>query len=254
MIAKIVKIISGEKVMIDLPNYDLLVKNLSEEELAVAERFWKSLWNVYVKNKGTTSLIYWTEQFDSSMAMNKVLFILKDFVKAVVIPQRNWAEVQLDEDKLLNQFEIEELTQYRKDRKMSRYLPVFKESSATNLVRSNGQVSKTGLERVGFMKAGHTQYYYDSAMLNKYKHAVVINTNKGMTKMRQMHPDIAVDDASYDLIAEDVVDYLVDSPQLMTQGISFLDSRGRAIKESLSKLCNPIGYKDFRALLTIPQD
>lgn len=240
--------------MLSLPNYDLITKNLSIEEIDTAERFWTALWGVYTRNKGTTSLIYWTEKMGCAKAMNKVLLILKDYVKSIVVPERNWAEVQLDEDKLLELFSIQELTHYRKERKLGKYLPEFKEVFKPDLVRVNGKVNKSGLVREGFMKACNTQYYFDTALLNKYKKQVTDNTNKGMTKMRQMYPDIDVDDASYDVIAESIVDHLANEPALMTQGESYLDSRGRAIKGSLSKLCNPIGYKDFRSLLTIPRD
>lgn len=238
--------------MLDLPNYDLLVKNLTEEQLDVAERFWGALWNVYVRNKGSTSSIYWMEQMADALAFNKLMIILQDYLQSDVIPERNWAQVCLNEDKLLELFDEQELTAYRKSFKLKQYTPEFKESVASKLVRINGQVQKTGLIRKGFMKAGHTQYYYDTAYLSKYKEAVVRETNKGMIKMRDMHPDLPPDDAVYDLIAEEIVLGMIDNPQLMTQGVSYLDSRGRAIKESLSKVANPIGYKAFRALLTIP--
>lgn len=238
--------------MLDLPEIEVLIKNLNEEQMNTAERFWGALWNCYVRNKGTTSLIYWTEQMNDPVAMNKLLIILKDWLISDVVPERNWAQVSLNEDKLLMQFTVEELTGYRKDLKFSKYIPRFKESTKDNLVRSKGVVSKTGLVREGFMKSGHTQYYYDTAMLTKYKDLVILNVNKGMIKMRQTH-DIAVDDASYDQVAEGIVEYLATTPELFTQGVSYIDSRGRAIKESLKYVANPIGYKDFRALLTIPQ-
>lgn len=238
--------------MIEIQELDLLEKNLSEDQMVVANRFWSALWATYVRNKGTTSLIYWTEQMGCSLAMNKLLIILKEWVATDVIPERNWAQVCLNNNKLINEIGELELTKYRADKKLSMYIPRFKESTRTDLVRIKGQVSKTGLVRPGFMKSGHTQYHYDTEMLNKHKKEVVLNTNKGMIKMRETH-NIAVDDASYDQVAEEIVEELATNPQLFTQGVSYIDSRGRAIKESLKYVANPIGYKDFRSLLVIPE-
>lgn len=238
--------------MIEIQELDLLEKNLTEDQMVVANRFWSALWATYVRNKGTTSLIYWTEQMGCSSAMNKLLIILKEWITTDVIPERNWAQVCLNNNKLIEEIGETALTQYRADKKLGMYIPRFKESSKTNLVRVRGKVSKTGLVREGFMKSGHTQYYYDTEMLTKHKKEVVLNTNKGMIKMRETH-NIAVDDASYDQVAEEIVEELATNPQLFTQGVSYIDSRGRAIKESLKYVANPIGYKDFRALLVIPE-
>jgi hypothetical protein len=51
-----------------------------------------------------------------------------------------------------------------------------------------------------------------------------------------------------------MLQWLQDNPQTFTRGTTFLDSRGRAISSSLGKIANPIGNKDFRSLLVIPED
>lgn len=237
--------------MLDIPEVEVLEKNLTTDQIKTAERFWDALWTTYVRNKGTTSLIYWAEQMQDPIAMNKMLIILKDWVISDVVPERNWAQVQLNEDKLLTVFTESMLVEHRQELKFKKYVPTFKVSEEADLVRSNGVVSKTGLVRTGFMKSGQTQYYYDVEMLRKYREGVIQNVNKGMIKMRESHK-LELDDASYDQVAEGIVDYLSKEPELFTQGISYIDSRGRAIKESLKYVANPIGYKDFRSLLTIP--
>jgi hypothetical protein len=239
--------------MLDLPLVGTLEKNIDEEQLEIVEKLWTGLWAAYTRNKGSTSLIYWTEKIGCSNAMNKVLIILKDYITADVIPERNWAQVSLNEDTLLSIFTQEELIGYRADLKFENYLLRFKTSAKDSLVKHKGKVSKTGLVREGFMKSGHTQYYYDTEMLLRHRDEVIKNTNKGMTKVRQAHKNIVVNEASYDVVAEKIVDHLAENPELFTQGISYIDSRGRAIKESLKYVANPIGYKDFRALLTIPE-
>jgi hypothetical protein len=239
--------------LLDMPEYDLLVKNLCEDELEVAERFWKALWMSYIRNKGTTSSIYWLEQFKCPIAFNKCVIIWKDYVSIVTIPARNWSEVSLNEDKLLTLFTETELIEFRRNSKMVKYLPEFKETYKSNLVKVHGKVQKTGLKRQGFAMAANTQFYYDTRTLEKYRDAVVQETVKGMSKMRERYPEIEVDDASYDVISEAVVDQIIAEPEIYSLGTSYIDSRGRAIKECLSKVANPIGFKCFRSLLTIPQ-
>lgn len=241
------------KPLLGLPELETLRKNIDEDSLSLVRGFWKSLWLNYVRNKGSTSLIYWTEKFECPEDFNKVLIILKEYVTADVIPERNWAQVSLNETTLLNNhFTEAELVEYRKNHKFTTYVPEFKESNAADLVRVNGQVSQTGLIRAGFAAAANTQYYYDSYMLSKHMDQIIKNTNKGMIKMREQHA-LPMDDASYDQVATKIVEHIANNPELYTQGISYIDSRGRAIKESLKYVANPIGYKDFRALLTIPE-
>lgn len=239
--------------MLDLPNYDLLVKNLSQQDLDTAERFWSALWAVYIRNKGNTSLIYWMEQFDHPRSFNALLMISKEYIHTDVIPERNWAQVRLNEDKLLTLFSEEELVDFRKQQKFDEYLPIYKDSVARRLVRVNGKVEKTGLIRKGFQKAAQTQYFYNTVKMKEYKEHIVRNTNKGMTKMRKQY-NISVDNASYDNVCEAIIEHMINHQEMYSQGNSFSDSRGRAIKESLGKVANPIGFKDFRSLLTIPEN
>lgn len=237
--------------MIDLPEIELMDRMMDEDLLAY-ERFWDALWANYVRNKGTTSLVYWMEQFSDPMMFNGVLFTLQDLVKTVVIPERNWAEVQLDEEALERRFGVEALIEFRKDNKLSKYTPEFKESRRANLTKTMDGFKKTGLLRKGFAAAANTQFYYDVGMLQEHKEAVIRETNKGMRKMRDRMPEMPMDEASYDAVATRIVEQLAEEPELMTMEGNVSDSRGRAIKGALRKVANPIGYKCFRALLTIP--
>lgn len=235
-----------------MPERPTIEFNLIQKDIPIAERMWAAVWNAYIRNKGSTSLIYWAEQMEGPNSMNVILIVLKDWLISDVVPERNWAQVQLNEDKLLTLFLEKDLIAHRQELKFKRYVPEFKTSSKADLVRNKGKVSKSGLVREGFMKSGHTQYYFDTTKLSEYKDEVILNVNKGMRKMRESH-NVVVDDASYDQVAEGIVNHLSENPELFTQGVSYIDTRGRAIKESLSKVANPIGYKDFRALLTIPE-
>lgn len=239
------------QVLVDLPHKEQLEKFLDREDMKFAKHFWSSLWSNYVRNKGTTSLPYWVEQMGDAKKFNGLLYVLRDWITTVVIPERNWAEAQLNETKLLNLFDEETLVQYRKSNKYSKYVPAFTETYTPTKVRVNGKLEETGLERHGFAKAAMTQYYYDTETLTKYLDGVIANTVKGMRKMREQY-DFAVDDASYDIVASEIVTGLSQRPVMFTQEGNVSDSRGRAIKASLAKVANPIGYKDFRALIVIP--
>lgn len=240
------------RVLVELPYEDHLEDFLDDDNLGTAKAFWSALWASYIRNKGSTSLPYWAERFGCPKQFNGMLIVLKDWVHTTVIPSRNWGEAKLNENRLLTFFSDAQLTEYRKNNKYSKYLPSFTETWTTDKVRVNGSVRKTGLVREGFAVAAMTQYYYDTAALSKHFDGVVANTIKGMTKMRERY-DFPMDEASYDVVAVDIVAHLRDKPTMLSQEGNLCDSRGRAIKRSLSKVANPIGYKDFRALLTIPE-
>lgn len=234
-----------------MPNLEAVQKNLSEEQYKVAEQLWSSLWSCYIRNKGSTSGVYWLEQFDDPKAFNVFLMIQKDWIISHTVPERNWSSLELNEQQLLTEFTEQELLDIRASRKYAKYTPKFKESTAATLVRQNGEVKETGLVREGFARANNTQYFYDTHYIAKYEDSIKANVTKGMAKLRDQMPNLVFDDASYDAISAGVVDALK-VPQLLTQGTSFIDSRGRAIKESLKYVANPIGFKDFRSLLAIP--
>ena len=240
---------------LELPYEDDFVKLYTEHNYNALYYMWQSLWFNYLRNKGTISLTYWAEKFDCPSQFNGALQTLSNlgWVVSHSIPERNWAEAHINEDKLLEYVSPDELSHMRAIRKFTKYLPIFGISERTDLVRVNGRIRQTGLVREGFAFANNTQYYYDNEYLKKYLDPITMNTNKGMRKVREFYPEMGSDSASYDVVATGIMDYIAHNPELYTQGRSFLDSRGRAIKESLSKVFNPIGYKDARALLTIPE-
>lgn len=232
----------------DLPNRPILIKHGIEE---VTERMWSALWNNYIRNLGTISLPYWADQYGSVKLLNIAIIALKPYVKTTVVPERSWAEAGLDTEAL--PYEPEELTQLRAEHKFSQYRPSNKHSVEADLVRVNGRIKRTGLKRHGFAAAANTQYEYDVNFLAAHYKGIVSNTTKGMRKVREQIPKLAMDEASYDSVSEAIILDLIDNPKKYSVGKSYLDSRGRAIKENLSEVANPIQFKDFRSLLVIPK-
>jgi len=89
--------------------------------------------------------------------------------------------------------------------------------------------------------------------LTKYFDSIVLNTTKSI---RALEKDLVIpeDGSDYKSISTSIVEFHMYPPEYrMTMGDSLTDSRGRAICSSLSKVFNPIGYKDARSHLVHPE-
>ena len=80
----------------------------------------------------------------------------------------------------------------------------------------------------------------------KYEDAIVLNVTKGIKKM-----DLDIDIAEYSNVAKGVIDTCICKDKEYCMNGSISDSRGRNIFKGLSKIFNPVGFKDARALLVI---
>ena len=235
-----------------LPSYTNFVKSIGEEYTDLADKFFKALWNRYLKDKGTVSLPYWSDRFNNPIVFNQVLKALSDsWIVTHSIPERNWAEAFINESKLLKYCTPNELEQVRATNKFSQYRLEKDTSSKTVATRVNGSIKNTGLVREGFMKAGNTVFSYDTNKMQEYSPVIQSNLTKSMDKIAQLCPNLRHDKASYDTISIDMLEYYINSDQKYSRGDNYNDSRGRAISSSLSKIGNPISCKDFRALLVI---
>ena len=222
----------------------------------VITRMFKASWNAYLLNKSSINLTYWARQFSSPKVFNDVLKQLCDnnWLVTHVIKERNWAEANLPEEKLLSYVSSEELELVRSTNKFNKYVPSFMKSEVSDLTKQNGRTKYTGLVRLGLKASSSTQFEYDTIKLKEHVDTITLNVNKGMRKVRGMFKGMPSDAASYDKVAAHIVKSLISNPCTYTMGNNYSDSRGRAIKEGLSKVANPVGYKDFRALLVIPKE
>ena len=238
---------------LDLPNYQGFAKLIGTEDTDVAVKFFKALWQAYLKDKGKISLPYWSSKFISQDHFNIVLKSLSkaNWIISNVVPARNWADAWLNEDKLLTLVTPEALERVRASNKFQKYTLSSCESTKTSATRINGKVQNTGLVREGFMKAGNTKFSYDTAMIEEYKPIIQANLTKSMDKIAEIWPELRHDQASYDTISIEMLNYYTHSTEVYTRGDNYNDSRGRAISSSLGKIGNPVSSKDFRALLVI---
>lgn len=220
------------------------------------EAFFNSLWFNYLKNKGTTSLVYWYDRFNNETIFNTLLMHLSKakWINTVVAPSRNWAEVGLNEDKLLQYCSATELQQIRLHKKFINYILEDKATTVQSKTKLGRSIQDTGIRRPGFMKASNTRFSYDTEQLEENYDIVLLNLVKSMDKIREKYPKMLYDLADYDAVSKQILDYHIDcNTQEFTTGDNTNDSRGRAIKDALRKVFNPISNKDARACLVIPE-
>lgn len=244
------RLLSGH---LDLPNYQAFVSAIGPEMADLADKLFQALWYQYLKDKGTINSTYWSSRFNNPFIFNQVVMSLSKagWLISHAIPARNWAEMHINENKLLEYVSQSELEQIRAYNKHRQYLPTNELSTIDDLTRINGRAKNTGLIRTGFMKAGNSRYKYDTNMMQDYSFIIQSNLTKSMDKIAQLHPNMRHDRASYDTISIEIFDHLVQSDDTYTRGNNYSDSRGRAISSALSKVANPISCKDMRSLLII---
>lgn len=240
-----------------LPN---LITVASDSPLAeysdIIARFEQALWRSFLKDKGSVSMPYWADRFGNHKAFEAVCRLLSkaNWISTRVVSSANWGEVRLIEDNLLRYVTVNELELIRASSKYEIYRLKSATSTVTKLTKLNGKTENTGLVREGFAKAGNTRFSYDTDTMAYYAEAIRLNAVKGMDKVREKYPQMSSDKATYDNVSSGLVGLYMNSPDTeYTLGNNYSDSRGRAISSGLRQVGNPIGYKDFRALLVIPQ-
>ena len=246
---------------IELPSKQQFLDNFDHTTVHIVERMLQDLFHIYLMKgaKGSTSTTYWAEKVVEAEGnfkdFNRCLrnLSLNGWITVDTSTKYHWSELRINEAKLIELLGESSLIQLRVQHKSVKYLPKWRTvTGKSDLVRQNGKTKRTGLIRNGFAMAAMTQFYYDSAKLAENVDAVISNVNKGMRKCRELRPNMLTSEADYDVIAADIVHQLIEQPQIINIGDNVSDSRGRAIRKALSSVANPIGYKDFRALLTIP--
>ena len=241
---------------IGLPGYKNFVNAIGAENTILADKFFKAMWKAYIHNKGNVSLPYWSAKFEDKKVFNKILKALSDggWIVSHSIPSRNWAEANINEDKLLQYCTIDELNQLRAQYKFDDYVLKVKDSTKSTATRIAGTTRDTGIVRIGAMKAGNTLFKFDTDIMEEYKFTIQKELTKSMDKIAKIISDsggsMRIDAATYDSISIEVLDYYLQGGEY-TRGNCLNDTRGRAISDALSKIGNPIGCKPLRALLVI---
>ncbi len=233
--------------MIEFPEQIL---DIVEVEQEIAKEMFQAIWYNYLKNKKPTNSTYWYDRFEDPKVFNQYIMHLSKsgWITSTVLPKRHWAELRFNEKKLgkyVTPVEIEEL---RYENKLNKYLLNDKVcKKELGLTKTPKGIEAVGLIRKGFKKSSTSLFRLDNEMLMKYEDAIVLNVIKGIRKM-----DLDIDIAEYSNIAKGVIDTYICKDKEYCMNGSISDSRGRNITKGLSKIFNPVGFKDARALLVIP--
>ena len=240
---------------LQLPKYEKFITAFGKPMTKLIDQMFQAMWFQYLKDKGSINLTYWSERFADPVVFNQALMALSNagWITSHSIPARNWAEAKLNENKLLEYLDPTELNKVRAYHKHRKYVLNNEKSTLASATRLNGKVQDTGLVREGFMKAGNTPFQYDVDYMDKYEYPIQKNLTKSMDKIAEIYPELRHDEASYDTISVEMMEYYQNAQAAYTRGDNYNDSRGRAISSCLGKIGNPISCKDFRALLIIPE-
>lgn len=225
-------------------------KTNNEALTDLISNFTSSIWFNYINEKSTNTT-YWYDKFKNPDMFNKVLFHLcnSGWVISITEPGKNWAELNINEDQVLKYITKTDIYNTRVEYKFRKYqLPSSNtKSKDTVLTKTPVGIKNVGLIRKGSTKQSTNTFKYDISMVTKYY--VVICKN--LTKSMRLLPTESTKEVAYDDVAVKILDYIMYANTPNAIGNSYIDSRGRLIKNLLSKVFNPISNKDARALIVV---
>lgn len=242
--------------------YEQIEAKINKDTADFFNQMNSGLWHNFMHKRQAINIGNWLQRYIKLEAVknpvttfNKVIKELsrKGWIVIKANPNDRWAEAIINEDMLLEYVNLDELNHVIAKKKFKLYMLNWEDSKVSTITSNKGYKAYTGHHREGFQKSTQTQFYYDTDMLTKYKKHIIRNVNKSMEKVRIKYPDMVITEDSYDSISTQIVEHLADNPELFTMGQNYSDIRGRAIKSGLRKVFNPVGFKDSRALLTIPE-
>jgi hypothetical protein len=208
--------------------------------------------HAFIKNEGSVSAPYWSDRFNNKKVFNTFLLHLSKagWITTTVEPHRNWAEISFNSNKLLKWVSKEEITTMREIIKLKKYLlEHVSYGNTSKTTKTPKGVKVVGHTRKGINKHTNSHLQFDTVMMYKYQDAITLNTTKGIRTLKLDH-SLFTDKAHYEAIASACIQYYIEHPYATyTLGTAISDSRGRAIYSCTSKVFNPIGFKDARALM-----
>ena len=241
---------------LELPDLDNYLE--SDEEIAI--EMLNSLFYRITYNMGKTSLVFWLDKFSDHKQGNRMILALAESGVINTSIKHNYAEIEMSKEWLLFNHTQEELDELITANRLNKYLPLRsdqKKPLIANQVKLVSGIKPNGLTRPGFAKAGHHEFKYDTQMMTKYKPEIIQFSIKAMTKMEaKLHRSLRIPEGyDYGSIIEQAIDIITaESNESYILGSLVLDSRGRAIYETLKTIFNPLSNKMARALVVTPPD
>lgn len=244
-----------------MPNIYNMEKVYGYEVYSQIKAMFSAMWYAYLSKgpKTPISLPYWAKRIKHPKAMNQALKILSDsnWIIVSTLPNNNWSEAYLNEPKLTQYVDKEQLDHVRMYKKFNKYkleLHSLDQDFGANKMKINGKIYTTDYACNGFAKAGKVPFSYDTNALGYHFNLILDEVNKGIEKMIIDYPQIIQDHANYREISTEVVESLLFDSGTYNSGPRTSDPRHRNNAGYLNKIANPVGFKVMRGLLTIPKE
>ena len=173
--------------------------NKAKNELlsTLINKFTRAIWFNYIQERSTNTA-YWYDQFKNPEIFNKILFHLcnSGWVISITEPTKNWAELNINENKVKDYYSSEDIRSIRIDYKFRKYQLPDSNTTAqdTVLTKTPLGLRSTGLTRPGATKQASNTFTYDIAMLSKYYEVIKLN----LTKSIRLLPTESNKEVTYD--------------------------------------------------------
>ena len=243
------------ELQLELPCLD----NYLESDEDVTIELLNALFYRITYNMPSTSLVYWLDKYSDHKQGNRMILALatEGIIKTKI--DYNYAEIEMSKEWLLANYTQTELDELILSNKLNKYLPLTKskaKKAVANQAKLESGIKANGITRPGFAKAGHHTFKYDTDMMKKYRDEIVQFSIKAMVKMEEkLERSLRIPEGhDYGSIIEKAIDLIIaneDEEYILGQLI--MDSRGRAIYETLKTIFNPISNKMARALVIAPK-
>lgn len=203
-----------------------------------------------INNNNGVGLPYWSKK--NPQMVKDFTFAMVKLGYGTVKATRNYSRFEFNISKL----DRKELLEFRTQAKLKKFL--MREDTkdyASNLVKSNGVIKETGLNRPGFAKVAKHTFKLDIDMMQLFYEPIKLNLVKSMKKAHEagkLKDRYFNDEANFEIVVNDCLNhYMLDKTYNLEYNVS--DSRGRSIYNALKRVGNPVSNKDFRAMLVMPE-
>lgn len=239
---------------------EYIENNVSPEHKAIirfkskfTQRVLKSLERALVFNQDSIGLVQFSKTNPAELVQLTFNLDKLNLAKTKVTKNYNSLSFNLS---LLDKELVEDWRQLMKVKEYALRLDTT--SYPANLTKVNGKMIDTGLVRKGFAKVAKRKFSFDTSYLEQFRRPILQNIIKGITKSidkGMISTKYFADKASYTELANALLDHYIANPDAYynlerNNG----ESRGRSNFHAQKRIGNPITYKDFRAIMQLPEE
>ena len=232
-------------------NFNSTILSEIQFDSELTQSLLRTMENNLVFNNNQTGLVQFAKTNPQELSL--ITFQLHQLGVATTTVSKNYNNISFNRE-LLDQAELSE---YIRDRKIAKYsLRLDTTEYPTNLTKVNGQLREIGLTRNGFAKVAKMPFSYDTNYLVKYRRPILQTMIKSITKSveKGFITDKFFDtESNYMEMANLMLDHYIANPTASYNLERNLgENRGRSNFKAISRIGNPISYKDFRACMVVP--